>query len=428
MIPKLLLAVVSAVCVVDLALAKVDGPTTEPPPKVYELDDIIALALERNPAVVGAEGFVEQHRGRQVAAGAYPNPSITGNSGQGFLRDTGRANIGEDPNTIRSITEYNVTVGQPLEWPAMRAARQRAAAAGLAGAGAGLDETRLHLVADVKLAFFQMLLAQREAELAAQNLATVEKVAKAVAVRVTSGEAPQFEAVKAEVETLKARQVVTRSQNAVRVSRVTLDTLTAGALGEGFALRGEFESFRHDLRLDQLTMQALERHPTIRRLVKLVERANFALTFERESRVPTVTMNGSYWREIGREAFSAGLSVPTPLWYQRQGEITEAFGTMRQQEAELLRSRNELARAVNQHFQNATTAAEQIEVFERGLLKQAQEALRIAQFSFQQGAASLLEVLDAQRVYRQTQLEYTQARYELSAARTKLERSVGGAL
>ncbi|MDE3018565.1 MAG: TolC family protein, partial [Nitrospirota bacterium] len=230
------------------------------------------------------------------------------------------------------------------------------------------------------------------------------------------------------VEALKARQAVTRSQNAVRVSRVTLDTLTAGALGEGFALRGEFESFRHDLRLDQLTTQALDRHPTIRRLAKLVERANFALTFEREARVPTVTMNGSYWREIGREAFSAGLSVPTPLWYQRQGEITEAFGTMRQQEAELLRTRNELARAVNQHFQNARTAAEQIEVFERGLLKQAQEALRIAQFSFQQGAASLLEVLDAQRVYRQTQLEYTQARYELSAARTKLERSVGGAL
>ncbi len=152
------------------------------------------------------------------------------------------------------------------------------------------------------------------------------------------------------------------------------------------------------------------------------------LAHERESRVPNVTVNGSYWREIGREAFSAGLSVPTPLWYQRQGEITEAFGAMRQQEAEWLRARNELVRAVTQHYQDAKTAAEQIEVFERGLLKQAQEALRIAQFSFQQGTASLLEVLDAQRVYRQTQLEYAQARYELSVARAKLERSVGGTL
>lgn len=420
----LLIAVVLAVCAVDSAHARAAEPTQQ----VYELGTIIDLALERNPAVAGAEGFVEQSRGRQVAAGAYPNPNITGNSGQGFLKDTGRAAIGNDPDTIRSITEYNVTVGQPLEWPAKRAARQRAAEAGVAGAGAGLDETRLNLIADVKLAFFQMLLAQREAELARQNLATVEKVAKAVSVRVMSGEAPQFEAIKADVEVLKANQVVARSQNAVRVVRVSLDTLTAGALGTVFVLRGEFESFRYDMNLDQLTVRALDRHPTIRRLTKLVERANFALALERESRIPNVTVNGSYWREIGREAFSAGLSVPTPLWYQRQGEITEAFGTMRQQEAEFLRTRNELVRAVNQHFQDARTAAEQIELFEKGLLRQAQEALRIAQFSFQQGTASLLEVLDAQRVYRQTQLEYTQARYEMSIARTKLERSVGSAL
>lgn len=426
----LVMAVALAVGTVDplFALADVQTPALTPTPPVYELGDIIDLALKRNPAVAGAEGVVEQSRGRQVAAGAYLNPSISGNSGQGLLRDAGRAAIGEDSNTIRSITEYNVTVGQPLEWPAKRAARRRAAEAGMAGAGAVLDETRLGLVAEVKLAFFHMLLAQREAELARQNLATIEQVAKAVAVRVKSGEAPQFEAIKADVEVLKANQVVTKSQNAVRVARVSLDTLTAGALGALFTLRGDFESFGQDTSLDQLTVRALDRHPTIHRIAKQVEQAGFVLAHERESRVPNVTVNGSYWREIGREAFSAGLSVPTPLWYQRQGEITEAFGSLRQQEAELLRARNELVRAVTQHYQDARTAAEQIAVFERGLLKQAQETLRIVQFSFQQGTASLLEVLDAQRVYRQTQLEYAQARYELSVARAKLERSVGGML
>jgi cobalt-zinc-cadmium efflux system outer membrane protein len=150
--------------------------------------------------------------------------------------------------------------------------------------------------------------------------------------------------------------------------------------------------------------------------------------FERQARMPTVTVNGSYWREIGREAVTAGLSVPTPLWYQRQGEITAAFGAKRREEAELLHMRNELLRAVNQHYQDARTTADMIEVFEKGLLKQAQEALRIARFSFQQGASSLLEVLDAQRVQRQILLDYTQARFDLSVALARLERAVGGAL
>ena len=100
----------------------------------------------------------------------------------------------------------------------------------------------------------------------------------------------------------------------------------------------------------------------------------------------------------------------------------------RRQEGEWFLIRNDLLKAVYQHFQDAETAAEQIEVFEKGLLKQAQDALQMAQRSFQQGAASLLEVLDAQRVARQVKLEYNFARRDLSGALSRLERAVGEAL
>jgi len=87
-----------------------------------------------------------------------------------------------------------------------------------------------------------------------------------------------------------------------------------------------------------------------------------------------------------------------------------------------------LVKEVNQYFKDAETTAHLIDVFQKGLLKQAQEALRIAQFSFRQGAASLLEVLDAQRVQQQILFDYTQARFDLSVALIGLERSVGGPL
>ena len=81
-----------------------------------------------------------------------------------------------------------------------------------------------------------------------------------------------------------------------------------------------------------------------------------------------------------------------------------------------------------QHYLDARTTAELIDVFNKGLLIQAQEALRLAQFSFQQGASSLLEVFDAQRVQRQIQMDYVQARYDLSVSLARLERAVGGTL
>jgi cobalt-zinc-cadmium efflux system outer membrane protein len=172
----------------------------------------------------------------------------------------------------------------------------------------------------------------------------------------------------------------------------------------------------------------LSQHPVLKRQGKVVEQAESTVTKERQSRVPNVTLFGAYARETGREGVVGGVSLPTPLWYRQQGHIAAALGTQRKEEAELIRSRNDLARAINQHAREAETAQDQILVYEEGLLKQAQEALRIAQLSFRQGASSLLDVLDAQRVQRQITVDYNQARFELSLALTRFERAVGGPL
>ena len=78
-----------------------------------------------------------------------------------------------------------------------------------------------------------------------------------------------------------------------------------------------------------------------------------------------------------------------------------------------------------QNAQEVRTAQDQLQVFESGLLKQAEQTLIVARTSFRQGAASLLDVLDAQRVYRQTLLEYAQTRADLSVALVRLERAAG---
>jgi cobalt-zinc-cadmium efflux system outer membrane protein len=385
----------------------------------FTLDRIIDLALERNPAILGAKSVIEQNEGMRTQAGAYPNPTIGGQTGSGTLRD---------PSVGPRVTEYGMTLHQTVEWPGMRAARQDAAEAGLAGATVGLDEAKLNLISDVKGMFYELLLAERTVELLQQNLEIVQEVARIVRARVRSGEGPQFESVKADVEVLKAKQEMTKAKNVVRVKLVGLNTLTAGALGTRYQVQGDFRSLRDRLDPEQMASRDLSQHPILQRQGKLVEQAELTVTKERQSRVPNVTLFGGYARETGREGRVGGVSLPTPLWYRQQGHIATALGTQRKEEAELLRARNDLMRAINQHAREAETAQDQILVYEEGLLKQAQEALRIAQLSFRQGASSLLDVLDAQRVQRQITVDYNQARFELSLALTRFERAVGGPL
>ena len=387
--------------------------------RTFDLDRIIELALERNPAILSAKSVIEQNEGLRTQAGAYPNPTVGGQTGSGTLRD---------PSTGPRVTEYGVTLQQTVEWPGMRAARQDAAEAGLAGATVGLDEAKLNLIAEVKGMFYELLLAERTVDLLQQNLEIVQEVARIVKARVRSGEGPQFEAVKADVEVLKAKQEMTKAKNVVRVKFVALDTLTAGALGPRYKVQGDFRSLRDRLDPEQMAARDLSQHPVLKRQGKVVEQAESTVTKERQSRVPNITFFGAYARDTGREGVVGGVSLPTPLWYRQQGHIAAALGTQRKEEAELIRSRNDLARAINQHAREAETAQDQILVYEEGLLKQAQEALRIAQLSFRQGASSLLDVLDAQRVQRQITVDYNQARFELSLALTRFERAVGGPL
>jgi cobalt-zinc-cadmium efflux system outer membrane protein len=389
------------------------------PMPTFELDRIIELALERNPAIAGARSTIQQNEGRQIQAGAYPNPLIGGNTGTGAIRD---------PSNGDRITEYGMSLHQTVEWPGMRAARKDAAEAGLASATVGLDEAKLNLIAEVKQGFYELLLAERTVDVLQQNLETVQEVARLVKARVRSGEGPQFELVKAEVEVLKAKQEVTKAKNSVRVKLVGLDTLTAGGLGPRYKVQGDFRMLRDHLDYEQMVSRDPSQHPTLKRQGKLVEQAEITVSKERQSRVPNVTLFGMYAREVGREAVVGGVSVPTPLWYLQQGHIATALGVQRKEEAEFIRARNDLARAINQHAREAETAQELILVYEEGLMKQAQEALRIAQLSFRQGASSLLEVLDAQRVQRQIIVDYNQARFELSLALTRFERAVGGPL
>ncbi|WP_447601323.1 TolC family protein [Nitrospira sp. Nam80] len=393
------------------------GYAAEPHQSEYTLHQVIELAFRHNPVMNGAEALVEQSEGQRMTAGAYLNPTITGSAGRGSIRD---------PSTGVSINERTITVEQPLEWPGKRAARQRAAEAGVAGALAGMEETKVLVRTDVKGAFFQLLFAQQDAQLARDNLKTVEDLVKVVSARVGTQEAPKFELVKATVELQKSRKDLARADNALLVARAKLNTVSGKSLGEHFTIQGTFERIRTGLDLPSLMEQGLSRHPTVRRQQKAIEQAQFTIEQERASRIPNVAVIGQYHREAGDESLTAGLSVPLPIWYRRQGEIGTAMGAHRRAQAERDRVRQELEQTITQHFQEMETARVQIEVLEQGLLYQAKEALDIARFSLRHGATSLLEVIDAQRVYRQTLLEYAQARADHSIALARLERAVGG--
>ena len=381
----------------------------------YTMQEVIDLTLAHNPIIELGKGIIDEKEGEEVTAKSYPNPSFGVQSGYGKVRD---------PRGTSLIERY-FSLSQPLEWPGTRAARQEAAEAGVRSAQASLEETQVNVKARVKRIFYELLLAETLANLASRLLNTVTDLEGAVKRRVESGEAPPFELVKVNVESLQTQKQVSQTKGKVRTIKAALNQLTAGNLGEAFVIQGDFESVKIDLNEQRLIEDAFEHHPEVRKFKKLIEVSNAQYNQEQHARVPNVTISGAYQRDAGRQGVLGGLSVPLPLWNQRQGGIAKALGIRRQAEATLRQAQISLKKGITEQVQVSKTASTQINTFEQGLLKQAKEAGRIARTSFKFGEASLLDVLDAQRVLWQTFQGYAYARFDLAIALTELERLVG---
>ena len=66
---------------------------------------------------------------------------------------------------------------------------------GISGALAGMEEAKVAVTAEVKAAFYQLLFAQQDAQLAKENLRTVEDFVMLIRARVETKESPKFELV-----------------------------------------------------------------------------------------------------------------------------------------------------------------------------------------------------------------------------------------
>ena len=70
-------------------------------------------------------------------------------------------------------------------------------------------------------------------------------------------------------------------------------------------------------------------------------------------------------------------------------------------------------------------AAGQVALLEGEILSAAQRSVDLARFSFEEGETSLLDLLDAQRTFRETQREAADARLALTLAVAEAQRLVG---
>ena len=373
------------------------------------------LGLEANGLIRAAESRVDVAKAGVVSAGAYPNPE---------LEFVGGHNRARAPGPISGNT-YGAYVSQRIENPFLRIARIGSAEASVQASKAGLDRTRADLASALRVRAYELLLRQEIASVEAGVLDLIEEIRHRVKVSVDTGETARFELIKADAEVLTAQSRRETTELDARRARVNLIKLTAGALNANFNINASLldkdnlpplETLRHEVRL---------LNPDISKLTAELNSALLTTDKERAAVLPSLQLKFGQQRDPEFAYNIASLNVQIPLFNRRRGPIAEAVSESARLKETLDYRRFEIIQLLESSWQRRQIAKRKVEMFETGIINQAESALRVAQAAYRFGERGLLDVLDAQRVLRSVRADLLQARFEYQVAVSEILRLRG---
>jgi cobalt-zinc-cadmium efflux system outer membrane protein len=266
----------------------------------------------------------------------------------------------------------------------------------------------------VRRSFFEVLRRQAEIAVAAENLKLVQDLRARVKVRVDVGESGRLELIRAEAEEAVARTAANRGQLQLVTALNQFRAAVGGGLGTDIELSGKLDPLMILPTPAELRQEALDRHPSFALARSEIRRAEARVEYERALRRP----QPNFRTEVDQTnpSLRFGIGIPLPFWNQREGPIAEAQAGRKQVDSIARARENELLAALDAAYGRYQVAAQQVAVYEQGLLQEAQGALTAAEAAFQLGERGIIEVLDAQRVLRTIRIDYLNAQYDRQAA------------
>jgi outer membrane protein, heavy metal efflux system len=229
--------------------------------------------------------------------------------------------------------------------------------------------------------------------------------------RLRAGDLAEADYIKLSLQKLQFDQDVSAAQLSLVQAKANLRQLLGyQSVADNYDVSGMLIHNKHPVQLEDLEKQALANRPDLQAAHSSVTLANDTVGLAFGNKVRDWTWSTDYTNQnFGINGVGVALSFELPFHDRNQGEIARSQVAVKQaQETESSTQVGVLTDVVNAYY-GLRTSEDVVDLFEGGYLDQATQSRDMSTYAFQRGAASILDVLDAERSYRATQLAYRQA-------------------
>jgi outer membrane protein TolC len=283
-------------------------------------------------------------------------------------------------------------------------------------------------------AYYGLLLAFKQQQLAEQQFRTAQSILQFSQARYESGLVVQADYLAAQVNAAGRQQELIRARNAVSLARVQLNVVLglsadlAYEPGEALAERGlELPALR------EAEKRAMAQRPDLKQIELQQDAQQAGVRMAQSAFLPRVNAFAGWQMDNptllaggGSNNWVAGLEVQVDLFtggaktarLSHERAMQERLAALHQAAIDSMRLE------VRKAWYDADSTRQQLEVA-RSAITQAEESLRINQTRYQAGLQTITDLLRAEESTRRTQTDYWQAVCAFQTAFANLELAMG---
>ncbi len=393
--------------------------------QLLDLPGCIRIALSKHPNITAAATTLQVNQSRvgQAKAGYYPQLNLSSSYTRSDPASASRTGPNDDYAS-------SVTLSQNIYDFEKTAKKVEIQGLNLDAVRADLETVSSQIILGVKQAYYGVLRAQRDKEVAAETVRQFEQHLTRAKGFFETGLKPKFDVTKAQVDLGNAKLNYLRAENALQLTGRTLNNAMGVPNAPPYTIKDNFAVGKQEWNLDEALRRAYATRPDLLSLLAKKKSAEQSVQLAKKDYYPVLSGNAGYnWageRFPLERGWNVGATLNVPLFsgFSTKYQVDEARANLDVLNANEDALRQSIRLDVEQAILNLKESSERITVAEI-TEKQAEENLELANGRYAAGVGNPIEITDALVAMNNAKTAYVAALYDYRIAEAGLEKAMG---
>jgi outer membrane protein, heavy metal efflux system len=355
-----------------------------------------------NPSLRAGQIGVDESRTQEITAYLRPNPNL------GLALDQINPFNGGPPHSSLGVLLSVAAVSYLHERQHKRELRRESALEATTIAASGQADLERTLIFSLRSAFVQTLQGKAVFDLAKENLSYYDRVLEVNRERFQAGGIAQVDLDRLELQRVQYESDLETADVNLRTAKIQLLALLDDRTPvEQFDVAGPFDFSNQIAPLDGVRQSAIDTRPDLKAAIEAIDKAKT----DHRLAVADGSTDPTFGFDVGRnppidQYIGFSVSIPLRIFDRNQGEKLRTQLDIDREDRLAEATRAQVFSDVDSAYAALKSTVVLLQPYKDRYLQQASRVRDTISFSYDSGAASLLDFLNAQSDYRTVQLNY----------------------